>query len=111
MARHILVVQTECEPGQEKVFNDWYDEVHVPDVLDVPGFVRGQRFEAVPGLRGELPDRRFLAIYEFETDDPAAALADLRQAMKTMQIDASLDMAKIIAFAYAAHAPALEAAP
>ncbi|MBA3744979.1 DUF4286 family protein [Sporichthya sp.] len=111
MARHILVVQTECVPGQEKVFNDWYDQVHVPEVLDVPGFVRGQRFEAVPALRGELPDRRFLAIYEFETDDPAVALADLRQAMRTMNMDSSLDMDKIIAFAYAAHAPALEAAP
>lgn len=111
MTRHVFIVQTECQPGQEKVFNDWYDEVHVPDVLKVPGFVRAQRFQTVGGLRGEMPDNRFLAIYEFEADDPASAMADLRKAMRTMHIDASLDMDKIVAFGYAELGPALEAHP
>ncbi|HUR74803.1 MAG TPA: hypothetical protein VMZ00_11055 [Sporichthya sp.] len=109
MARHILVVQTECVPGQEKVFHEWYDQVHVPDVLAVPGFVRAQRFETVGGLRGEMPERRFLAIYEFEADDPAVAMAELRKAMRTMHIDASLDTDKIVAFGYAELGPAREA--
>ena len=110
MSRHILAVQTECTPGQEKAFHEWYDQVHVADVLKVPGFVRGQRFEAIPGLRGELPANRFFALYEFETDDPAATLTALRHAMRTMHIDASLDMDKIVAFAYAELGPAQEAA-
>ncbi len=28
--------------GEEDTFNKWYDEVHVPDVLDVPGVVAAQ---------------------------------------------------------------------
>ena len=111
MARHILAVQTECTPGQEKSFHEWYDQVHVPDVLAVPGFVRGQRFEAIPGLRGDLPANRFFALYEFETEDPAATLAELRSAMRTMQMDPSLDMSSIVAYAYAELGPAQEAAP
>lgn len=111
MARHVFMVQTECVPGQEKVFNEWYDQVHVPDVLAVPGFVRAQRFETVGGLRGEMPDRRFLAIYEFEADDPAVAMAELRTAMRSMHIDPSLLMDQIVAFGYAELGPAVEAAP
>ena len=111
MPRHVFMVQTECVAGQEKVFNEWYDQVHVPDVLAVPGFVRAQRFETVGGLRGEMPERRFLAIYEFEADDPAVAMAELRKAMRTMNIDPSLDMDKIVAFGYRELGPAVEATP
>ena len=71
--------------------------------------VRAQRFETVGGLRGEMPANRFLAIYEFEADDPAVAMADLRKAMRTMHIDPSLDMDKIVAFGYAERGPAVEA--
>lgn len=111
MTRHVFVVQTECTPGSEETFHTWYDEVHVPDVLKVPGFVRAQRFSTVGGLRGEMPERRFLALYEFEADDPAVAMAELRKAMRTMYIDPSLDMEKIVAFGYAPLGPAVDAAP
>lgn len=102
MARHILAAYTDCHPGQEKVFNDWYKTEHVGDVLAVPGFIRAQRFESIPDMMGGLPVNRFLALYEFETDDPAATLADLLTAMRAMNIDASMDRTRTTVAAYAA---------
>lgn len=109
MATHILLAYTECVPGTDEAFNAWYDAVHVHDVLKVPGFVSARRFEAVPDMRGELPINRYLAIYEFETDDSEVALKDLRTAMRTMHIDPSLDMARIQTAVYVARGPLLEA--
>lgn len=106
MARHILLASTECFPGREQEFNDWYDTVHVPDVLAVPGYVRGQRFDAIPDMSGRLPANRFLAIYEFETDDPAAALAALGAAMGSMQIDPSFDRSRTRVECYTEHGAA-----
>ena len=109
MATHILLAYTECMPGTDEPFNAWYDGVHVHDVLKVPGFVSARRFEAVPDLRGELPVNRYLAVYEFETDDPEATLKDLKNAMRTMSIDPSMDMTRIQTAAYVAKGPRLEA--
>jgi hypothetical protein len=109
METHILLAYTECVPGTDEAFNAWYDAVHVHDVLKVPGFVSARRFEAVPDMRGELPINRYLAIYEFETDDSEVALKDLRTAMRTMHIDPSLDMARIQTAVYVARGPLLEA--
>lgn len=109
MATHILLAYTECVPGTDEAFNAWYDAVHVPDVLKVPGFVSARRFEAVPDMRGELPVNRYLAIYEFETDDSEIALKDLKAAMRTMHIDPSMDMSRIQTAVYVARGPRLEA--
>jgi hypothetical protein len=91
MTRHLLLVHAEPVAGQDEQFNDWYDTVHLPDVLDVPGFVAAQRFIASPSVHGELPERRYLAIYEIDTDDLPGALAALSAATKNMQFGTAFD--------------------
>ena len=44
MAKHVFVVFTNPVEGKDATYNDWYDNRHLPDVLDVPGFVSAQRF-------------------------------------------------------------------
>ena len=109
MTRHLLVVSSDPIAGSEEDYQRWYDEVHLPAVLAVPGFVRAQRFAAAPSIHGELPDRRFLAIYELETDDLKRALARLAEAAPGMVISAALDRSTATHFAYTAVGPALEA--
>ena len=47
--------------GDEDLFNDWYDNHHMPShVYGVPGFVSGQRYKD-----GDKPD--YLAIYELQS--------------------------------------------
>jgi hypothetical protein len=93
MSRHILLVHSDPVAGQDGEYNRWYDEVHLPDVLSVPGFVAAKRYTAAPSIHGELPGNRYLAIYEIETDDLPAALAALSQAAKEMDLDAAFDRA------------------
>ncbi|MGD1257001.1 hypothetical protein ACKUT9_22505 [Mycobacterium seoulense] len=39
MTGHRFVVLSNPIEGKDDAFNKWYDEVHVPEVLDVPGVV------------------------------------------------------------------------
>ena len=46
MAKYTFVVLSNpTTPGQEAEYNEWYDKIHIPDVLNVPGFVAAQRFK------------------------------------------------------------------
>jgi len=67
MERWLIVVQANCtDPTREKEFHDWYDNTHIPDVLNVPGIVRVTRFENVtPGEQVS----KFLTLLEVEADD------------------------------------------
>jgi len=77
MARYTYVVHTNPSEGQEEEYNRWYDEVHIPEVLQVPGFVSASRL-AIAQPDAEAP-YRYLALYEMETDDPDAVLAELNR--------------------------------
>ena len=76
MAKWLLTVETNCsDPAREAEFNEWYNNIHLPDVLEVPGFVRAIRYENTDTSEGKA---KFLAIYEVETDD-------LDKVMKTLE--------------------------
>lgn len=66
MERWVNIVENNCDPTREDEFNDWYDRIHVPDVLATPGFVRARRF-----VNKEFRDGRgkYMAVFEIETDN------------------------------------------
>jgi hypothetical protein len=66
-----------ASPDRVDEFNRWYDEVHVPEVLRLDGFLSAQRFKPVDG------DGTFVAIYEIEGDDLGALFASLAAAAQT----------------------------
>lgn len=109
MSKHILLVSTDCVPGREAEFSEWYDTVHIPDVLRVPGFVAAQRFTAGTGIRGERPEHRFLAVYEIEADDLDAAQAALRAAVPGMRMSDAM-APTMLTHAYSAITDRVEAA-
>lgn len=98
--RGILVVMSNAAAGTDAEFNDWYDHVHLPDVLAVAGFVAARRFEAVPSVHGEEPDQRYLAIYEIEAEDLDAAQRALSEAARAMEISPTLDRATAVTYTY-----------
>ena len=66
----VLVVLTNPGfPEAEQAYNDWYTNVHVPDVLDVPGYVSAVRYRAFPSWQ-PVP-QRYLTIYDLEVRDIA----------------------------------------
>ena len=90
MARSILLVFTNATDGHDAEFNHWYDDIHLKEVLETPGFIAAERFE----LGQEQVDpaerpHRYLAIYEID-GDPAAALAALQTAAPGMDMSDTL---------------------
>jgi hypothetical protein len=66
---------TDVDAEHEAEFNRWYDEEHVPRIMEVPGFLSAGRYVA---LRG---GPKYLAMYELEDVGvlrTAAFLDDLR---------------------------------
>jgi hypothetical protein len=73
MERWLLTVESNCyDPSREKEFNDWYNNIHLPDILEIPGFMRAVFCENTNPSEGQ---GKFLAMYEIETDDLAGTLA------------------------------------
>lgn len=72
------------DPEDEPAFVRWYDEVHIPATLGLPGFVRASRYRLAPQqIAPALAERlgyRHLVIYEIDVDqvdDARAALAEV----------------------------------
>ena len=68
MMKHVVVVLTEPNEGREDEFNDYYENLHLDEVLQSTGWSSAQRFKLVDeqGRACPLP---YLALYEVETDD------------------------------------------
>jgi hypothetical protein len=104
MAKYTFVVLTNPTAGKDAEFNEWYNGQHIPDVLNVPGFVCAQRFRlANTQMGGESSSPyKYLALYEIETDDLAGALKDLRARAGTadMVMSDALDTNNVGAFIF-----------
>ena len=62
----ILVVMMEVDPDHEAEFDRWYNEEHLPERLEIPGYVSARRFKLEEG-NGML---KFLCIWELEDASP-----------------------------------------
>jgi hypothetical protein len=53
----------DVEPEYEEEFNRWYNEEHVPERLNCPGFLTARRFVAIEG------SPKYLALYDLQSPD------------------------------------------
>ena len=83
MASYIYtILSNPTSPEDEDSYNAWYDDTHLHDALDIPGFVSAQRYK-VPDELAEAATWRYLAIYTIETNDIAGTLAELKDRVGT----------------------------
>ena len=91
----ILLVLTNCKDNdRQEEFNRWYEDVHIPDILDTGAFHAAYRYERVereatsysdgPG-RGRPPKAQYLAIYETDNPDPAKAREEVAKVRSDWQ--------------------------
>ena len=67
MTRYLLFAFSDCrDPEREDEFNDWYNNTHLPDMLEVPGMISATRWMSAENMEGE--KRKYLALYELEAD-------------------------------------------
>jgi hypothetical protein len=94
--RATLVVYTNpSDPAREEEYNSWYNEIHLPDVLAIEGFVAATRFRIADARidpSAPAPAHRYLALYEVETDDMQGALDALVAAAPNMRMSDVLQM-------------------
>ncbi|MBI3953121.1 MAG: EthD domain-containing protein [Chloroflexi bacterium] len=92
-----LVLTNPKPPMTDAEFNRWYDTVHVPDVLKTPGFVAATRYQHADPKPG---DARYLAVYELDTDDVAAAGKALGQVLKEARAQGRMADIQVVSAAY-----------
>lgn len=76
--RYILVGLSGPQPGRDDDYNTWYTEKHVRDALKVIGTAERGKLDRTQG--GVEPPFPYIAVYEVETDDLDATLAELEKA-------------------------------
>ncbi|MGE4432179.1 MAG: hypothetical protein AB7E05_15720 [Sphingobium sp.] len=105
---YIQIVLGDATHGQDAAFNRWYDQVHQPQLLQVPGFIEGQRGIAGPAtLAPQYGTSRYLALFRIRT-------ADLREVFdRTKGLDVpppSFDRSRTYGYTFRAIGPELSGA-
>ena len=70
-----LVVLLDCDdPSREGEFNRWYNDIHIPDILDTALYHTAYRYKSLnlEGSRG-----KYLNLFETDQADPGQALREL----------------------------------
>ena len=101
MAKYNMVVQSKAAEGRDADYNTWYDNQHFGDICAIPGVTGGRRLEQAVTLAGE-PGLKYLAIYDIETDDIGALLAEMgrRGAEGLMPLTDALDAPASVLWVY-----------
>ena len=76
MANYKMVILSRPTEGMEEEYNEWYQNVHLGELVALDGIVSGRRYRRAKTL-GERDSYPYLAIYEIETDDIDRVVADL----------------------------------
>ncbi len=100
MARHSMLVLINAKEGREDEFNRWYEDVHLSDILAVPGFIAARRFEASATQMTGAAKHRYMTLYEIETDDIAEAIRALGGASGGMDLSDAMEMNGALSVVY-----------
>jgi hypothetical protein len=83
MPSYKLVVMTKPVEGREQEYNDWYQNVHLDDLVAIDGVKSAQRFRLNQAVAGDLPPLPYLAIYEVQTNDIDGVIRELNERSQT----------------------------
>lgn len=79
MPRYKLLVMTKPVEGREQEYNDWYQNVHLHDVVAIPGYTSAQRYRLLRPMVAGAEKLPYLAVYDIETDDVDSAVRELTE--------------------------------
>lgn len=94
MADYTYIIMSNAVEGREDEYNAWYDDVHLDDVLKMPGFVTARRYEDADPFPQTPVKYKYMAVYEIESDDISATLGGLFTAATSGQMPISDAMDK-----------------
>ena len=76
--RPLSLVMADVAAEKEQEWNHWYDTLHLPNTLKVPGYVMGGRFRIVqnPAVDWLQMKPKYLAVYELENEEVVPSVMD-----------------------------------
>ena len=86
----MLVMTQNTDPARDAEFNDWYDHVDIPEVLQVPGYRRARRgreqrtAESAPPSAPAEP-LKYVALYDIASRDIDKTIIDMLMASWGME--------------------------
>jgi len=101
MKKYILNTFSSPVAGMEDAYEEWYNNVHLADLLKIEGIKSAQRFSPIqaPGAN----PGKFLAVYEIETDHIAQFLEEMKNEGQHMQLSDALDLSSLSTQLYEVH--------
>ena len=76
--KYKLVVMSFPVEGREREYNEWYDNVHLKQLLQIPGIVSARRYRAVLPV-GTNESYPYAAIYDIEADDVSSVIREMTE--------------------------------
>ncbi len=70
-----MIVRTSVPASQEDEYGHWYVNTHIPQILQIPGFVGAERYKLDAEVSGG--DPCYLTVFELEADDLHGPLREL----------------------------------
>ena len=90
MAKFKVLVLTEATEGKEAEFSDYYENLHLDEVLSTTGLLSAQRFK-LAATAGDPPPLEYLALYDAEAESAASVLQNLNETRSRRQQSDSLN--------------------
>ena len=60
----VFIVMSKVAPEKVEAYNRWYNEEHLPRVIErLPGILSGRRYKIIEGEK----EYQYMALYEFES--------------------------------------------
>jgi hypothetical protein len=89
--KFVMAVFSNAQPGREADYMHWYENVHLGDILKIPGVKSGEVYETVPASPAK--PGSFMAVYQLDLDDPATVLQEIgrRAQAGEMQMTDAID--------------------
>jgi hypothetical protein len=90
--RFTFLVMTNAAEGREDEFNDWYNYIHIPDLLKIPGIAAARRYKLLPTQRNANQPWKYLCVYECDAERQDVLIAETEKRVGTPQMTMSTAM-------------------
>ena len=90
MTKQMVLVLTEPTEGKEDEFNEYYEHLHLTEVLSSTELKSAQRYQLVDQVGEDCP-LPYLALYEGDSSDTASFIANLNETRSQRQQSDSLN--------------------
>ena len=111
----MLVATNSTDAARDAEFNAWYDDIDIPDVLEVPGYQRARRglrlgTAAAPVSTLTADEGRYVALYDIASGNIDKTIIEMLMATRKMEARGrTTDLLKVTERVYyLRHSPAVE---